>query len=320
MITYLDPCVYCYDNDEWQNELFVDRFLHLLELFSDLNDEEKLLGHNRILNFRVSDDFEEQIYTSNPFLSNGSPKPFYQNQFQNIILPEILKRSITCPIDFCEQACVINKSPPAISSERIDKAASRAFVNHLSLCAKCGANAPAQLIYFNNSISIEDPSGYFEFISNLATDNLSHIIQIPTILPFSSKINQLNYLKLSLRCGHFQKMRSDPSWRGTNLSNVQVTENFWKSITQANFQGLEKEYHQRIFYTILQVACGKDETASEHRMVSQFIGTGHNKKNKWNAYVFKMGATDQDKRCSRLYFAKTVDGILLDAFEPNAHP
>ena len=318
MKNYLDPRVYCYTDGEWESEAFVDRFSDFLSLIQEAEKEEKKVGSEKLLHFRLESDAVEQIYSSNPFLAQPCAKPFYQQQFNNLFLPAILRRIDTCSTASCESHPQNAKTLPCLIMPAIKP--SQVFLDQLSLCAICGDNEERCLIHHSGAPSINLPSDFFHKVVDLSSKGLLNILDAWTLFPQYPKRHREEYLRLAVAVERAQREEDDPTWKATKLSNISVTENFWPSFDKADFLGLDENYIRQIIYTLLQISTGKDETVCEHRMIGQSVGKNHEKYNKWNAYVFKMGASDQDKRCSRIYFAKTSSGILLDEYEPDAHP
>ena len=99
--TYLDPHTYLYTDDEWKGELFTEKLESLVNFFLTLKNEENTLWPGaRIFRIQSSDDILSVLYSSNPFL-NEPNRNFYFQQYSSAILPEIMRRVVTCPSSAC---------------------------------------------------------------------------------------------------------------------------------------------------------------------------------------------------------------------------
>lgn len=316
MRLYLDPHAYCYEPDEWVSEAFARRFADLLDLMVAFKATEERVGGDHLFRFRWSTELAAGLYETYPFLTKP-PKPFYQQQYQNTIFPELVRRMIECPDESCLGKTGTARPVPAGGPGT--GALGAEFIRLLGQCAICSRTEAPCLVYHPDRCGVARPSAFFDREIALDHDEHLRLLDAGALFPIDPCERAAARLDLAVDVELAERQASDPTWADRQRARIATTELFWRSLHSADFQGRKALYATRLVYVILQIATGRDETISDHRMVNQTIRHEGRRHGRWNAHVFQSGANDQDRRCSRVYYAKTADGVLLDEFQPDAH-
>lgn len=333
MATYLDPILYIYDNDEWESYGFVDQFEALI---SALLHFDKIELENdavlRLFRFRSSERLELAMYERNPNANQPQIQEFYRRQFMCSILPALIRRIDPCPSAKCGRGSTDLKAspPPPVCDQR---EVSQFFHDMLRICSTCSHDGPRKLILHEGYRSLDAGSAFFNTEISLpsrATVNsdpsAAKKIYITAadpvaLFPGSADLSTaVAKLRFCVECNYEILKSSDSQWGIYNLGELSAADSFWIAINRADFKGFDAHYVARILYAITQIVCGRDITISAHRMEGSIVNYCDTKHTLWNAYVFKMGANAQDRRCSRIYYIRTSSGAVLWDFEPDAHP
>ncbi len=270
----------------------------------------------KVFRFRCSSSVRDQIYKLNPFLNNPVRSNYYLNIFRSLILPELLRRIEYCPSVVCETGQPSNEVPPQARDEA--KAILASFTDDLSVCALCCDCSATCLVTHDDCDKSLDHNDYFKIVIT-SSDEILAAGDPNAAFPWRAGQNDEARLRLALDIRLAQRKVEDASWAAHTLGVVRVSERFWPSLRNADFGDEPSKYRDRIIDLLVQLACGRNVDTHEHRMVSERIRVDNTNFGRWNAYVFQSGASQIDRRCSRVYFAKVAGGIFLDVYDPDAH-
>lgn len=317
MRNYLNPTVFAYTDAEWDAFSFVGRLNDLVDFLVLCNELEE--EHGRLydlVRLRTSRSLMDFVYLLNPFMSQPGAAPHYQTLYRSRILPELLRRFDYCPTGPCGALAAVPLpapvAPPGAS------ALLQSFVDECALCAMCGSGADATLITHADAEALP-PAGFFRHSINLDHPDVVALADPVSIFPWVECDDQDQRVTIAIEAALGQRRLTDATWNQYTASPLQIQPSFWRSLRQADFGELEMHYKQRIISCLTQLACGRSVDTQEHRMIGMQVNHGGANYQKWNAYVFQMTAGPQDRRCSRIYFARTGAGIVLNEYDPDAH-
>lgn len=317
MRAYLDPKSYIYTEEEWDNFSFAGKLDELLSALDRMTELEKRWGSLwSLFKFRVDEGHLAEVYESVPFLEGADCGAYYKQQFRRAILPDLLRRFEYCPRS-CEGLRDDPLQLPAPANDNDDVAAR--FIRSLEVCAICSDTRGTCIFRTAAAYSTVPGSSFFQVELLLGDSDPLRCLTAADLLPLEGKPGDDDKLKLALTVELSKLAAQDPAWQNLAVGDLSVAEEFWASLRHADFRGADAQYKERIVYTILQLVTGRDVTANEHAMNGQVVHVAGVNQQKWNAYVFQMGASDQDRRCSRIYYTKSGAGIRLYEYEGNAH-
>lgn len=308
-----------YEAPDWTNNSYVDRLAALVNCLREMSEFER--AHDsigKIFQFHAAHALKGKVWEYNPFKNDPPATPFFRNMYFSSIYPELMRRLCSCPADnMCNLLRDESLELLATGAAEFD----RIFQDELSVCSVCGNNQPRLLIYASSRTSVSPESSFFSHAINLVdaydiTDAVSHSELWPDM---NNRPKRAQQLRAALEKLHREKGKHDASWRDRAISEVRCADSFWLDLYAADFAQYEHEYRERILYTILQIATRRDIDIEEHEMIHEDIWLGGERFRKWNAYVFQMGPSADDRRCSRIYYAKSDDVIYLCEFCPDAH-
>ena len=316
MIKILDPVSYTYNQQEWESRQFVDRLEDLTTFLIKVEEFEELVERSdRLIRFQAAAEALENIYEENPFINSPVIPNYYQMQFGSAILPRLLRRFDVCGERACDLKDEIDILPLGIA----DAIAER-FVASLAPCAMCRKSSTRFLYRHRDKCSISDARGFFSGEVDIGTDEYLSHVDFAELFPREGARSSKSRLLSEAVAGLFKlKIATDMAWRGKRLGNIHFHDEFWPSVERSDFGDCAREYGERIISSILQAACGYDVNIFDHRMEAWSVRHSNQNHGVWNAYVFRSGPSDRDRRCSRLYYAKIDGGILLYRYEPDAH-
>lgn len=317
MRAYLDPTLYAFTVEEWRDYAFVSRLDDLLASLQKFSEWEKLVDLlYKIFRFRGSEESLNAVYNLNPVLNDPERPLFYVQQFQNSILPEILRRTDYCPSESCLQECVGSCTPPSVAEAASDRI--KAFASDLAVCAGCGDQSIACLLTHGNAEGGLADNDFFSLEIDLPDDALA-VASPVDVFPWNSSEHSDERLSLALEARIAQLRIIDPTWSSFSLSPLVVATEFWTRLRREDFGAAERLYKERIVDVLVQIAANRDVDLHQHRMVSEHYVVAGARRGKWNGYVFQSGPTAEDRRCSRIYFARLPQGAYIAEYEPDAH-
>lgn len=314
MRPYLDPGLFLFSDEEWLNMTFVDRFADVVDFFQRLREREgqaSLIGQS--VKLHISEDVLEYLYSSNPAL-NDPPRPHYFNQYKSVILPELLRRAIVCADESCLPAGTSTVQAVPFDNENLTDLL---FADHLNMCLAC-ARDDNKCVLRNDRCSIANDNEVFEVSASLASVSLDILIDPMEVLPTGNEDNRLERLEQAVASFVATSAISDAQWRGKTIARLEIGDEFWATYRQAQFH-LNPIYAKRLCAVLSQVATGLNIDISAHGMAPEKFTHNNKAIGKWNAYIFKMGPSVQDQRCSRLYYGFSGGSVVLYRYEPDAH-
>lgn len=318
MRNYINPSAYAYSNAEWNAFSFVDRLNDLIEfMLRCKNYEGQYKRAYDLVRFRSSDVVMDQVYLLNPHTSAPSAAAHYQQLYRSRIFPELLRRIDHCPVGPCGGLAAAPLPAPVALAPSTPVI--QAFVDECGLCAICGSRADAALITHSDAQQLGAPQAFFRHVLLLDHPDMAALVDPVDVFPWVKCEDQDQLVAIAIEAALSQRRLADATWNRYRPSQIVIQPSFWRSLRQADFGDLEMHYKQRIVSCLTQVICGRSVDTQEHRMVNQSINVNGANQNKWNAYVFQMTAGPQDHRCSRIYFARTAQGVVLSEYEPDAH-
>lgn len=316
MIKILDPAVYLYSASEWEQRDFIPRLEDFTEFLIKIEEFEDLIDRgDRLVRFQSNPESIDNIYLENPFVNSPSIPNYYQMQFSAAILPRLLRRLDVCGEAACDLKNEVDELPlPAAN------AIAEQFVAGLAPCALCH-NGPHRSLYFHpGKCSVVDERGFFSTRARVDTNEYLRDLDLAGLFPLNGGHALKSRQLVAVTNGLFElKKLTELAWRRQRLGSIKFHDDFWPSIERADYGENPKHYHARILSSILQAACGYDENIVDHRMETRVVRYENQNHGVWNAYVFRSGPSDRDRRCSRLYYAKIDGGVLLHRYEPDAH-
>ena len=313
---YLDPRLYLYSEQEWKSQSFIPRLDALIKLIQDIEELEADGGipADQGMRFMSCDRLTDQLFTSNPF-KNDPTRPFYFQQFSSTILPYILRKSRSCATEACLPIGAIQVvATPTDPSDQRDTA----FATQLDQCVSCSRGDQKTLIRFTADECLTNASSIFERVVSLPTEGALSGYDAANLLPLTDGEGASDLLNFAVSAYAATESAGNPTW-SKKLTKLVPTDSFWRSLSRADFRGCEETYRRRICRTLSQIALGIDLDIHAHGMTNKtFLYLGR-KIGMWNAYVFQMGCTDQDRRCSRIYYGYSHGTVVLHEYEPDAH-
>lgn len=318
MRNYINPSVYAYTDSEWREFEFVDRMLGLVEFLDRCLDVEK--PHDKqydLIRFRASDDLLAEIHLMNPFITDGAAAPHYQQQYRSAILPGLMRRLRYCPDDGC-QGYAINSRAGVVVEFPPPTRLSNTFIAECALCSICAHPDPTCLITHEDADAFQSQGSFFDHVVDVSTEALGLIDPLGAF-PWQADENEEALFGLAIRANYERLKIIDPTWAQQAPLNVVIAPSFWRTLRSSNFGDLELHYKRRIIYSLTQILYARSIDINDHRMGGQVVSYENSNLRKWNAYVFQMGAGPQDRRCSRIYYAKRQGVIILSEYEPDAH-
>ena len=335
MKCFIDPQLYIYTDDDWVNYSFVDRLQSLINALEDFEKIEKGIGNlYKTFRFLVSDVLQERIYSHNPFVNEPNINSFYPRQFKTRVLPELLRR-LDADLDLDglnTDLCTTGTGTIPDVQEPSDEI-KQDFRASVSLFETIYGGSERLLVYSEGHRSLQECKTFFNPEVHLPTSELrerdptsaenQHLKATdPVRLLWDATQSTLASARLrcAIVCKYLHLKQTDPEWERFRVGPVDATEEFWRTIRDTDFHRRPRLYIERILYAVTQISCARDVTINAHRMEGQRVSYKGVNSVFWNAYVFKMGATDTDKRCSRIYYIRTSSGAVLMKFDPDAHP
>lgn len=317
MRVFLDPRLFLFTEQEWEEYTFVERMSALLRLLQQCERIEKQAGLLfRVVRFRLPEALQSYIHEMNPMVNRPEQRTQYRTQYLREILPSLMKRFDICPDARCEQQ-TINRLTVAQAASDMDICEN--FAAELRLCAECGDSRPTVLIYDEDAKSLIARSGFFAHEHKSKQIDVLSIIDPTEFLDLDTLAGRDRRIALAIEILRANYSSTIPQLSSRSISNLNFSQDFWMQFTRTDFRSAYDLYLNRILFVLLQIATNIDIDASLHCMTSQTINYKGVNLQKWNAHVFKMGPSDQDRRCSRIYYANTSEGILIQTFEPDAH-
>ncbi|WP_158014052.1 hypothetical protein [Sphingomonas sanxanigenens] len=293
---------------------FVDRFADVVDFMLRVRERESqisLIGHS--LRLHMSEDILEHIHTSNPSL-NKPPRPHYFNQYKSIVLPELMRRATICSDESCPPIDTsVAQAIPTDDQSLTDLL----FADHLNMCLSCSKN-DSKCVLRGARCSIANDNHVFEFSAYLNDASIDALIDPIEVLPVGDEDNRLARLEQAIASFVAVSGLSDAQWRGRTIAKVEIGDEFWATYRQAQFH-LNRVYAKRLCSVLSQVATGLNIDTNAHGMTPEKFTHGGKAIGKWNAYIFKMGPSAQDQRCSRLYYGFSGGSLVLYRYEPDAH-
>lgn len=311
MSIFLDPNIYCYSIDEWQQGSALDRMHHLTTFLESLIIEEDRLEAKNQVELWISDILMSATYEMNPNI-NTPPNGFYFRQYVSKLLPTLLRRKITL-------------EAPAVGACRVseclnihDCVIEEALIFALDEISTEDATK-ITYIFDSSRVSLTLGGGIFsaEFEINEVTGR--RFLDECDLFPLSSKACPDTAIVAAAEVLKDKLLTDDATWSEHSVSKAILHENFLPSIARADFGNEERIYQRRIVYSLLQILAARNLTINEHSMNPEKIWFDRKWHGKWNAYVFRSGPSDIDSRCSRIYYAKIDGGVLLYEYNGDAH-
>ncbi len=319
MTKYLDPKAYIFTDEEWVSELFVHRMASVIQFLISVEElENKLDAAYKIFLFSVCCDLTALQWSCNPFV-NSPANEYYRRMFADRLLPRLLQRLRECPHrDVCLSESGCKSMPPNIVDHTCKISAE--FFLHLSQCASCGCAEGRTLFYHGSAVSVDISSDFFSLSYNIEDNNISKALEPEELWPDPKNIKSRSIQIESAIDSCFERyVSSDPTWSGLTRSGMIFSNEFWRDIYRADFNGRDFFYKRRILNCITQVVYSRDVDINEHSMRPMTIVVDGCSHGIWNAHVFKMGPDAGDRRCSRLYYVKTADGFHFFQYNGDAH-
>lgn len=315
MKLFLDPRLYVYGEEEWENRSFEPRFEALISMFTDVDEIENNLNLP-IFRFKASDKLYDLIFGNLPYTSaeNG----YYHIQYVNIIYKNLMRRFDFCP---CSGGQTNRKGrlPNSVAPE--DHIVT-AFIESLRECVDRGCLYDSSYVFYfgerGSCVAKDDTFGRFV---DIGSQSVLSALDPVEFFPTAGNSNKEELLNFSLKIMHNKLKERDPRWTEFELRRVVLTDRFWNSFYSYKYGAdVLRLYIERILYSIVQVASNIDIDIEKHDMSPQSISYEGVNRHKWNAYVFKMRASSNDQRCSRIYYSHVGEIILADEFDGDAHP
>ncbi len=271
-----------------------------------------------LLTFKSNANEAASIFNHNPFINDPPIPAYYVRQFRQKILPELLKRFVYCPQSRCLGAAEQTRSKPAaaVPGDEIVEP----FVSGLELC--CGCSDPRQtcLITHSERLGIDPANDFFDLtIEAGGGKELSAISAIGVFPNPKDAERRQSQIMIALELEKRRLLNTDPEWSRYPIRDLSISGSFWTALQNADWGELEERYKSQITSALLQIACGRSTSSNLHRMVGQTVTIGTTLHPKWNAYVFQSGASDQDRRCSRIYYASVGSEVHIVEYDPDAH-
>lgn len=309
---FLDPNTYCFSEDEWVGGDALNRLDDLLSILLELEDSEERLEASEGAFFLLPNDLLLFSFEVNPNI-NSPANGHYNRLFQTKILPALMRRQKELEVgETCDQLL----SDHVAIADTVAKEALRSFLDSISRTEA----GPLVYAYHPQRISLDLGSGCFSDEVSIPDVSGGYFANYHQLFPIEKKKNVACALNESIMILRERLSLTDATWLDHNPTGIFLHDDFVPSISGADFRGFDCEYRERIIYTILQIVVARSVTTKEHSMSPQTVQFQNTKHSKWNAYVFQMGPNATDVRCSRLYFSKIQDGMLLFRYEENAHP
>lgn len=310
----MDPSFFLFSDAEWVDMSFVDRFANVVDFLQRVRERESqtsLIGQS--LKLHMSEDIIEHLHSSNPALNNP-PRPHYFNQYKSIVLPELLRRANVCTGDSCLPiGASLIQAIPTDNQSLTDLL----FADHLNTCLSC-SRKDKKCVLRSARCSIENDNQVFEISADLDTASIDALIDPIEVLPIGDEGNRLARLEQAVASFVAISGLSDAQWRGRKIAKLEIGDEFWATYRQAEFH-LNRVYAKRLCSVLSQVATGLNIDTNAHGMAPEKFTHNNKAIGKWNAYIFKMGPSAQDQRCSRLYYGFSGGSLVLYRYEPDAH-
>ncbi|GAB5431116.1 MAG: hypothetical protein EpisKO_04860 [Epibacterium sp.] len=309
---FLDPNMYCFSEQEWTGGDALSRLDALLTLLTGISNSENNLECGDAVSFILPDEILWFSYSVNPNI-NTPTNSHYQRLFKANIMPSLMRRKVHLDTG---AECTEPLSDYLSINDSVARLPLEAFLKN------CNRSDIASVSYAYHSQRVSLNLGSDCFNDEVCISNISgsYFLNPADVFPLEEKENVARALTESAMIMREQLRISDPAWMTFDPVQIELHEDFIPSITNADFNGFEDEYQNRIIYTVLQIIVSRDVSINEHSMSPQTVSYKKKSYRKWNAYVFQMGPNANDTRCSRLYFSKISNGRLLFRYEPDAHP
>lgn len=312
---YIDTHLYLFSDDEWEGNLFVDKLSALTDLLLAVGSlDDRLAGALPPIMFEATDNLQELVFSTNPFI-NYPDRSFYHAQYNRSVLPEILRRFQSCPKADCSQG----PCPAALVIARsVDDPRDPPFADHVNLCLECSSKLPMRLIRYAADTAIDGQDEAFDRIIRLPDESPLRILTAGSLLPLEKGHRDRGLLNLAVEAFLAEESAHEKAW-ALPIRALRPTDNFWRSLHAADFGDSADLYAWRILRSLAQLAIGVDFDINAHGMTSKTFSLDGSSIGMWNAYVFRSGASDQDRRCSRIYYGYQDNSIVLHEYEPDAH-
>lgn len=321
MRKYLDPVYLAVSEEAWQSRRYFEIFQSLNSLLREIEEIERDTDNlHQLVKFKFSQGLLAEIYQNNPFKNQPEVQEHYTKFFKDKIIPELGRRFEYCP-GLCtpqsenSQFCKFTNElvPEDVLNEWNLLLEKCFFCNDPDLLCLVSPPASQTVMVEPDDISITEKMLVAKDVKQLfnVTDFLSQ-----NIVDDSLRENRITQ---AIGICYSQSVLRD-GWNSDLIpQDYEFNENFWQSLTRGKLLNETRSYQERFIRSMTQIVYDLDIDIRKHKYQGDKIAVGSTKYAKYSADVFKMGQSNIDKRCSRIFYCKVSKKVHFYEYDPDRH-